>query len=293
MIRLLLAATAAVMAGTTVAGAAGTIQASHAVLSPAVALDLHDVSIDDAPDHTAIVHAPTGTPILAVSAGTPFPAATGAAVGAPRVDIHGAGEDAGLDVDYAGLADATAAPTLERGATLGAAPTAPAVVAIRATLDGRPLDTATLLRAAQHGGGADVVGNWIRPVDGAVVTQPFGCTSYAMEPIDRSCPSGHIHTGIDLAAPFGTPVRAALDGIAHVTVSATGYGLHVALDDGDGLSTLYAHLSAVDVHDGDDVSAGDVIGEVGSTGNSTGPHLHFEVRRDGIAEDPTLDVALP
>ena len=134
---------------------------------------------------------------------------------------------------------------------------------------------------------------WSRPVDGAYVSQPFGCTALAIEPVDRACNTGHLHSGIDLAASRGTPVRAALDGIAHVVVSAIGYGLHVVIDHGDGLTTLYAHLDSVAVSDGEVVAAGDVIGAVGSSGNSTGPHLHFEVRRDGIAEDPTLDVALP
>jgi len=76
-------------------------------------------------------------------------------------------------------------------------------------------------------------------------------------------------------------------------VSAGGYGLHVIIDDGGGLSTLYGHLDSVAVTAGDDVLAGEVIGTLGSTGNSTGPHLHFEVRRDGIAEDPREDIALP
>jgi murein DD-endopeptidase MepM/ murein hydrolase activator NlpD len=165
-------------------------------------------------------------------------------------------------------------------------------VRISARLDGRPLDVAPLLRAALKGVTAEESA-WTRPVDGAVVTQGFGCTPYSFEPVDHSCPSGHVHTGIDLAVPLGTPVRAALDGVAHVIVSTTGYGLHVILDHGDGLTTLYAHLESVGVHDGDDVLADDVVGLAGSTGNSTGPHLHFEVRRDGVAEDPTLDVALP
>jgi murein DD-endopeptidase MepM/ murein hydrolase activator NlpD len=114
-----------------------------------------------------------------------------------------------------------------------------------------------------------------------------------MEPVDRACPSGHIHTGIDLAVPLGTPVRAAMPGVVRVVVSATGYGLHVIVDDGAGLTTLYAHLESVVVHDGDIVDSGDLLGAAGSTGNSTGPHLHFEVRRDAVPEDPTLDLALP
>jgi murein DD-endopeptidase MepM/ murein hydrolase activator NlpD len=128
---------------------------------------------------------------------------------------------------------------------------------------------------------------------GAIITQGFGCTAYPAEPVDRACPGGHRHTGIDLAAALGTPVHAANDGVVHVLVSARGYGLHVIVDDGQGLSTLYAHLSSVAVGDEAIVSAGEVIGAVGSTGNSSGPHLHLEVRRDGLPEDPLLDLSPP
>jgi murein DD-endopeptidase MepM/ murein hydrolase activator NlpD len=72
-----------------------------------------------------------------------------------------------------------------------------------------------------------------------------------------------------------------------------GYGLRVELTHSGGQLTLYGHLSGVDVGDGDEVAPGDVVGRVGSSGNSTGPHLHFEVRRAGVAEDPRIDVALP
>ena len=287
MIRLLLGSTAVVVAGGAVAATGGTIEASHAVLSSALAAGMQGATIDDGPDHTAILHVPPGTTIVAVSGG----AAT--RVDAAHVTAHGDGDDTGLDVDYTALADATDAASLQRGDPVGSAPPAPAMVSIRAVLDGRPLDTAALLRHALQSGSADVIAGWTRPVDGAWVSQPFGCTAYIIEPFDRACPGGHVHTGIDLAAPRGTPVRTALDGVVHVVASATGYGLHVIVDHGGGLTTLYGHLDAVTVHDGDEVSAGDVIGVVGSTGNSTGPHLHFEVRRDGIAEDPTLDVALP
>jgi murein DD-endopeptidase MepM/ murein hydrolase activator NlpD len=78
-----------------------------------------------------------------------------------------------------------------------------------------------------------------------------------------------------------------------VVRSAYGFGLHVILNHGGGLTTLYGHLSTVLVAEGDTVIAGDRIGDVGSTGNSTGPHLHFEVRRNGVPENPLLDVALP
>lgn len=149
------------------------------------------------------------------------------------------------------------------------------------------------------GGGADAAaslggaGRLVRPVAGARVSQPFGCTWFAQEPVDRACPGGHFHSGIDLAAPPGTPVRACGAGTVTVIHSAWGYGLHVVIDHGGGISSLYGHLSEVDVAGGDYVTAGEVIGAVGSTGNSTGPHLHFEIRRSGVPEDPASDIPLP
>ena len=134
---------------------------------------------------------------------------------------------------------------------------------------------------------------FVKPLAHSWISQGFGCTSFAFEPIDLACPGHHWHSGIDLAAARGTPVMATLPGIATVIVSATGYGLHVIIDHGGGLSSLYGHLDTVTIATGDYVSAGEVIGTVGSTGNATGPHLHFEIRRDGIAEDPRQDLALP
>jgi murein DD-endopeptidase MepM/ murein hydrolase activator NlpD len=136
-------------------------------------------------------------------------------------------------------------------------------------------------------------GSFVKPVRGAWLSQGFGCTGLAFEPVDRACPGGHWHSGIDLACARGTPVLATLSGIAHVINSATGYGLHVVIDHGGGLSSWYGHLDRALVADGAYISAGALIGSVGSTGNSTGPHLHFEIRRDGVAEDPQADVSLP
>ncbi len=145
--------------------------------------------------------------------------------------------------------------------------------------------------AADDGSSSD---GFVKPVTGAQLTQGFGCTRFAFEPVDRACPGGHWHSGIDLAAPLGTPVYATAPGRVAVHVSNGGYGTAVVLDHGGGLSSLYGHLSGVLlVGDATDVDAGDVIGTVGSTGNSTGPHLHFEIRRDGIAEDPQSDLSLP
>jgi murein DD-endopeptidase MepM/ murein hydrolase activator NlpD len=150
----------------------------------------------------------------------------------------------------------------------------------------------TALAGSAVGGNASGA-TFVKPVAHAWVSQGFGCTDYIFEPVDLACPGGHWHSGIDLAAARGAPVMATLPGIVTVIVSATGYGLHVIVDHGDGLSSLYGHLDTVLTAGGDYVVAGQVIGTVGSTGNATGPHLHFEIRRDGIAEDPRLDLALP
>ena len=132
-----------------------------------------------------------------------------------------------------------------------------------------------------------------KPVAHAWISQGFGCTSFSLEPVDLACPHRHWHSGIDLAAARGTPVMATLPGIATVILAATGYGLHVIINHGGGLSSLYGHLDTVLVASGEYVTGGEEIGTVGSTGNATGPHLHFEIRRDNIPEDPRLDLALP
>lgn len=151
-------------------------------------------------------------------------------------------------------------------------------------------DVAQSAPAPGSGGGGPLQ----RPVSGAVITQGFGCTAFAAEPLDLACPQRHFHSGIDLAAPLRTPVRAANAGVVHTVRSPTGFGLHVYVTaPSGGLRTLYGHLSGFVAGEGDVVASGEVIGTLGSTGNSTGPHLHFEVQRGGVAEDPLVEVALP
>ncbi len=94
------------------------------------------------------------------------------------------------------------------------------------------------------------------------------------------------HTGMDLAVPTGTPVRSALPGTVTVSQYSSSYGYYVMIDHGDGLSTLYAHNSRLVAQVGDTVEAGDIVSVSGSTGRSTGPHLHFEVRVNGQRTDP-------
>ena len=94
------------------------------------------------------------------------------------------------------------------------------------------------------------------------------------------------HDGVDLASPVGTPVHATADGVVERASWFGGYGLCVELDHGAHLETRYGHMSRLAVAEGQHVRKGDVIGYVGSTGRSTGPHLHYEVRVNGLAVNP-------
>lgn len=105
----------------------------------------------------------------------------------------------------------------------------------------------------------------------------------------RSSPGGigsTNHEGIDIAVPEGTPIRAAKGGTVIMASYNGGYGNYTCIDHGGGLSTCYAHQSSFAVSSGQSVSQGQVIGYSGNTGSSTGPHLHFEVRINGVAQDP-------
>lgn len=99
------------------------------------------------------------------------------------------------------------------------------------------------------------------------------------------------HRGIDFAGPEGSDIVATGAGIVTFAGDSTGYGNMVEISHGDGVSTVYAHASAVLVHVGDIVREGQAIARIGSTGRSTGPHVHYEVRRNGEAIDPAAYVA--
>ncbi|MEA2672203.1 MAG: hypothetical protein QOG45_2423, partial [Chloroflexota bacterium] len=129
----------------------------------------------------------------------------------------------------------------------------------------------------------------------APVSQGFGPSDLGIEPplTWQGTFSPHFHTGIDLAAPSGTPLHAAADGVVLIAAASVdaagrlvGYGNYVVVGHAAGFLTLYGHMSDVAVHSGDRVRQGEVIGYEGSTGNSTGPHVHFEIRRDGALLDP-------
>ena len=125
------------------------------------------------------------------------------------------------------------------------------------------------------------------PEDSHLITQGFGCTPYTFEPYNPSCASKHWHTGVDIAGPDGAPVYASAAGILQAYPgSSGGYGNYIILLHAGGYTTLYGHLASIAVASGRTVQQGQVIGYEGSTGNSTGPHLHFEIRQNGNYLNP-------
>ena len=118
------------------------------------------------------------------------------------------------------------------------------------------------------------------PLAGLVMTSDYGMR---MHPVTGRRAA---HKGIDLAAPTGTPIYATGDGMVSRASWFSSYGLYVAIEHGGQIQTRYAHMSRLNVAEGQRVRKGDVIGYVGSTGRSTGPHLHYEVRIDGSAVNP-------
>ena len=141
-------------------------------------------------------------------------------------------------------------------------------------------ELAAAIRSAQAsagstGTGAPSAAGLIWPVNGTV-TSGYG---YRW---------GRLHEGIDIAAPTGTPIWAAAAGTVIYAGWLGGYGYLVVVDHGNGLATAYAHASVIVVAVGQTVEQGQTLSLVGSTGNSSGPHLHFEVRVNGVAVDPLL-----
>lgn len=124
---------------------------------------------------------------------------------------------------------------------------------------------------------ADAPSLW--PIEGRVASS-FG------EREDPFNGEGAFHSGIDIDAPMGTPVRAAGDGDVAEAGMASGYGREIVLDHGHDLSTVYGHLSAIAVLPGQHVTRGQVIGYVGQSGRATGPHLHYEVRVHNVPVNP-------
>jgi murein DD-endopeptidase MepM/ murein hydrolase activator NlpD len=138
---------------------------------------------------------------------------------------------------------------------------------------------AAVARAAAATGSSSAA-NLTMPLEGAKTTSGYGW---------RNDPLGagrKFHAGVDLRAAYGTEVPAAAAGEVTFAGDQTGYGTTVVIRHGDGFETRYAHLSSMDVQAGDQIQAGQSVGRVGNSGRSTGPHLHFEVRRNGQQVDP-------
>ena len=150
----------------------------------------------------------------------------------------------------------------------------------------RAAAAAAATAAAQSSGGQGASDNWVQgtgqlgwPVSGEI-TSPYG---YRVHPIWGTT---IYHSGIDIGVDEGTPVHAADGGVVVWSGWMGGYGYAVVIDHGNGLSTLYGHNSELAVDEGQSVAKGQVISYAGSTGNSTGPHVHFEVRVNGDPVDP-------
>ena len=149
------------------------------------------------------------------------------------------------------------------------------LAALQATSD----SISALLRARGGSGGGTPCD--ARPVPGPI-TSGFGPRYHPILHYTR------MHTGADMRAASGTPIHACRAGVVVIAGSQGGYGNAVVIDHGGGMATLYGHQSRLAVSEGETVSAGQIIGYVGSTGMSTGPHLHFEVRLSGNPVDPSL-----
>jgi murein DD-endopeptidase MepM/ murein hydrolase activator NlpD len=137
------------------------------------------------------------------------------------------------------------------------------------------VEVGTPERVPAAGTGCTADGRLVTPVNG-VNTSGFGD--------DRGT---HAHSGVDIAAPTGTTVRAAQCGTVSISGTQSGYGSMICVRHAGETTTCYAHLSQRDVSVNEYVKAGQKIGEVGCTGRCTGPHTHFEVRRNGVAENPS------
>jgi len=147
-------------------------------------------------------------------------------------------------------------------------------VQTRTALPASPLSQGSILRPA----GVSIPSRM--PVESASLTSGYGMRVHPVLGGRRA------HKGIDLAQPTGTPVYATADGVVSKAEWFSSYGLYISLEHGAEIQTRYGHLSRLNVAAGQQIRKGDVIGYVGSTGRSTGPHLHYEVRIAGESVNP-------
>jgi murein DD-endopeptidase MepM/ murein hydrolase activator NlpD len=129
--------------------------------------------------------------------------------------------------------------------------------------------------------GVGVTGaSFVYPLMGTRVSSYFGIRKHPVLKVVRH------HDGIDLAAPDGASIRAVSDGVVVFADPYGGYGKYIVIQHANNMTSHYGHCSQIQVRTGQHIKAGQIIGRVGSTGQVTGPHLHFEIRRDGQAQDP-------
>jgi len=181
--------------------------------------------------------------------------------------------------NLANLTKTTADALNERNAAESAIENELGSDAVRARPDGI---TATLAAAQAGQGDPSGPSDLQFPIPGAPLVSPFGLRN---DPLSNGA---GFHPGVDFGASSGTPIRAAGAGVVVIAGDCGGYGFCVVIDHGNSTATLYGHQSQLAVSPGQHVDAGQVIGYVGSTGASTGPHLHFEVREHGVPIDPVL-----
>jgi murein DD-endopeptidase MepM/ murein hydrolase activator NlpD len=196
--------------------------------------------------------------------------------------------DAGIRI----MSDQLRAIPADRAASVfteGAEPRAAVTFARAADIEGALVDFSRVVRPIKPGGDARSGAKgytgafaWPArlPLSSSVLTSRFGMRHHPILGTVRR------HSGADLAAAMGTPVKAPSPGVVMAAQWQGGYGLMVVVDHGKGVQTRYAHLSQVAVSPGQRVGLGDVLGFVGASGLATGPHLHYEMRLNGQAIDP-------
>ncbi|MGZ3097917.1 peptidoglycan DD-metalloendopeptidase family protein [Streptomyces sp. H72] len=200
--------------------------------------------------------------------------------GAVSTGIDWAKHAADLMSNPSKVFDALMKPVLDKLSGVGDYPLAKTLAKLPVKMISGLKDKVVEAAAGFFSGGGNAPkgsGQWALPVNAPLGTR-FG--------VPGSMWSSGYHTGLDFPAMTGTPIRAVDDG--RVTTARHGgpYGKHVVIDHGGGLSSLYSHMSKMAADVGDAITRGEGIGKVGATGNTTGPHLHFEARRGGRAIDP-------
>ncbi|MFN2568958.1 MAG: M23 family metallopeptidase [Candidatus Dormibacteria bacterium] len=244
--------------------------------------------------YVAAVQSPTQrASLLAATASAPAEArdAVNANLDAVEAQVSQEAAISAAEAQQAALPTAAGAVVAPAPPTVATAVTGQAVV--------HPDTAAPQPAAAKAPAGATAPQTLTSPLGGEI-SQGFGPSPYSFEPpVSRDGQFyPHFHTGLDITAPLDTPVHAAAGGTVILATSSVnaqgflvGYGNYVAISHGGGLTTVYGHLDRLLVKAGQKVSQGDIIGLEGSTGNSTGPHLHFETRLQDAWVDPTRYLA--